>query len=290
MRDHRADQVDAATRERIERAVLEPVANDLMKSIAVVVANEGGLVFSGCFVRAHGRPFLVTAAHCAQAVEDWRAVFIHSAEMPVTSRAARIQGRFWATSPDDFADPDKLTRFDLAVIPLDVSYASDLRPTWFELDELDSTNVAPDARVMLIGFPTDLSETEAAHDGGLRVGLQPMFYVGLVTSPPSAALELDPKENVEFFVDYDPDDLMRFAGAEMVQRVHPRGMSGCGVFVISHVERGKLWSPKRRRLAGIQSSFLPGSRLLRVKRAEHVARLIENACRAMDDHARRRRS
>ena len=83
---------------------------------------------------------------------------------------------------------------------------------------------------------------------------------------------------VDFFLEYDPENThIDDPAGELpsAETTHPAGLSGGGVFIAPSLpDDESIWSPLGAKLVAIQSGFLPGKRLLRVKRAEHILRWI----------------
>ena len=93
------------------------------------------------------------------------------------------------------------------------------------------------------------------------------------------------KDSIDFFVDFSGDEVVYLASGERHPRMHPRGMSGCGVFRMNHILDGEVWHPGPLQLLGVQSSYLSDSGMMRIKRSEHAAGLVDLVCGEMESRS-----
>jgi len=266
-------------------------ANDIARNLiearirptnATLTSDDGTHFFSGVFVSARGRHFIATVKHGIDGIRDWSTLRVLTHSVPETKRPLRTIGRLWATSPEDPDDPDKLTRYDIGLICVHPENIDDLQAGWISIENMRSTDVVPGTLVALMGCPRGLMRRERSNDAASALLLRPMIYSGPVTFR-SPGFLIPPADNYfEFFVEYDPRNASAINPNDSTEYLDPVWLSGCGVFLIKTVPSGSLWDPGPLCLAGIQSSFLSTKKLLRIKRSEHLRRLVDRVCDAIE--------
>jgi hypothetical protein len=260
---------DLDTPEALHRRKIIAVATQsVIPCVAGMAADGGGHVFSGTFVRLETECFVLTARHCLEDIKDRRSLRVTAASSGVSIGHEGIQGHFWATSPDDPIGSDAPPRLDIGLLWLHKTAAHSLQPDWINLDRLRSDAAVPGARVVLAGYPSAL----AAKSGALEL----MLHISEVSEETPAGLRSEPKQHVDVFIRYDPEDIVDLRRLTKDGTAAPHGLSGSPVFVIQQVDGSELWTPDSLQLAAVQSSFLPRMRLLRATRTELARRTLQD--------------
>ncbi len=162
---------------------------------------------------------------------------------------------------------------DLGILELSPDSALALGVEWIAAPNATSRHMGPRALVCVAGFPSELLNVPSA--APLVVVPTPFMYFSEVSTrlPDPQDVSVPMEEAIDFFVEYEQRNILAVGGDRLA--IHPRGMSGCGVFIVPRPVPGQIWSPQGIELAGIQSSFVPAAQLLRANRIEYVFDLIK---------------
>lgn len=253
----------------ISRHIVEQAEGAVQNSVAGLAADHGRIAFSGVFATHNGRYFVVTAAHCLKNIADINSLKIFSKRAPLVEESILN----CTTIPPLQQLKDRLPRADLAAIELSESYRRGLNPDWIDISKLNRRLRVSNSQVLLYGFPYQRAE-RSIRGGKRALILSPLIYSAPVSSRSPGNLEASANRKYDFFVEYDPDETLDPRSGSPLPKLHPAGMSGCGVFLIQPSHNRTIWSPEQPELCGIQVSFLGNRKLLRCTRIRRLVHLL----------------
>jgi hypothetical protein len=249
---------------RLQQQILRAIHEHVRYRMGFFLSDGGANQFSGTFLRNNNCHYVVTASHNIDEIKDPRTLGIATFRNQSGMSLATASGLRFLERGKKMHHP----AIDVAILALSPAHVEELGVEWFDKDTCGSASALPGANVSVAGFPWELVRVTK----GERLSAHPTPVVGFsrVADPRSLPPVSPPYEpDIEFLVEYDSSET-RPGG------LHPRGMSGCGVFTFKGLTNGQLWKPDVR-LSGIQSAWVRSLKppLLRAKRIEWVYRLLE---------------
>ena len=246
---------------KIERAIAEAC----LKMTCVVTCDpseDDFAVFSGVFFHNNGRYYVLTAKHCLEDIQRPKTIGLSNySAQTLNAEFERLQ---------DFEIRNDLvkTETDIAVIELSPDYAVRLNAEWVSRDRITEVS-AVGTPVFAVGFPKEIMRRNPNDRRIIYPG--PYAAFSAVVEPPPSESILNPIDTaVDFFIAYGKQE-----GADDNHDIHPRGMSGGGIFTFDTISLNtqELWTPNIR-LLGILSALFQG-KLIRGKKAALVLSAME---------------
>lgn len=244
------------------RPFFQAVTKRLSKYACVLMSDGGKNVFSGSLVREGGRHFVLTVQH---GIRD-----IVALDTFAMSTLANHGKHISLTGLDVYEHPE----MDMALIELSDSAVKAAAGEDRELLAGSSERVDWKALAGGIGFPGSLCLRKEGNPPTLHP--TPFSYGSEVTTRDHVFdySKWRFEETREFFIEWDPNNLVCALEGEKVSAIEPYGMSGMGVFLIPKVGSDEIWSPTNMCLAGVATHVLPDERLIRCARVEYAAEML----------------
>lgn len=255
----------------IKKHLLAAIKDFVLTRNGVIISDGGANQFSCVFATVNNRFFAITASHCLNDIQNRDSILIGTFNNQ--SPGVKITPKNIYSNAVDVTDD--IPKIDIGVIELNNKQAEELKVDWFKEDDLTSNFTGTGAFVCLAGFPTHLFSNS-------KVGSQhtffprPFIYLSQISDriPPSENLKISSDPSVDIYIEYSPINIIEGSINEKADILKPQGLSGCGILIIPLSINGHIWTPSNTKLAGIQSSYIKKSKLLRAKRIEHLYALL----------------
>jgi hypothetical protein len=246
----------------IERTVAEAC----LKMTCIVTCDPSDkdlTVFSGVLFQNKGHYYVLTAKHCLEDIQKPKTIGLSS------YGAQTLNVDFEGLQDFEVKNDLVKAEIDIAAIELSPDYAVRLSAEWVSRERITG-DITVGAPVFAVGFPKEILRRNPVDKRIIYPG--PYAAFSMVIDPPKSESMLNPIDTaVDFFIYYEESK----DTSNEDQHVHPRGMSGGGIFTFDTIplESEELWTPNIR-LLGIISALFQG-KCLRGKKAALILSAIE---------------
>lgn len=251
---------------------------EYLASCTVIITSEaGGFEHgTGVAVRYDNQDYILTADHVLTGEpDDDKIMIVGRPAAPIQEvKKDHLHGAVFGASqkPVTFSAATHITITqrlagkvgeDIAALKLQDAKTYLPHTIFHDLSDQGETHIDVGAIVHLFGFPGELAQ-QVKHRVTKQSGAAAFPYfaqqkIGQLCAAPD---KLD--SSLHFVTDFTYDDTT----------CDPKGMSGCGVWSIPQIEKGKLWLPSKSQLLGIQSGVYRKAGLVVVVRIERVLDLL----------------
>jgi len=243
------------------------MAFEAIKRKTCVLMKNGKDGFSGVLVEDQDRYFIVTASHCISDLRKSDILLISTfGNQGLNEKVSCIDVCMLTEKDSKSTDV-----FDTGAIEISKAFADRLDCQWIIRTNITSLAATPNSTVLALGFPVDLIRMDG--DGSVYSHPTPFLFISQVSGkyPQVSSNSTILNQAFDLMVHYEKNNI--WSDGKLIPELHPRGMSGCGIFSVPIPAKDELWDASGIKLAGIQSGII--GEFLRAKKSELVIRLLD---------------